>query len=106
MGDVVNDLFDRISELICFPLFGDSVYTRGFLAGLGLALIMGWIGREYLRDRAKIQYFFKDVQPSLKTSPSGFRSMNACAISTLRLATVLIIIVLVIAGFLYAWSTP
>ncbi len=103
MGDIINFLFDRLHEILGlseFAISGD--YKHGFLVGIGLALVVGWLSRMFLFHRGRILYFFATIPPSLRPSPSGFQSMMGCSRSGCVLLILAIGLLFTLSGSLYA----
>jgi hypothetical protein len=105
MGELINNLFDQISAFL-FGSFNDGMYARGFFVGLVLAFIFGWLTRAFFFHIGRMQKFFKTIPPSLNPSPSGYSSMKSCSCSALILGAILVFIISIGFGFLYAWITP
>jgi hypothetical protein len=104
MWDLLDRIFDQIFDLTCFPLISDPMYRRGFFVALTLALVVGWLSRIILYARGKIRGFFKEMPPSLKSSPSGFNSMVGCIKGVVILAFILVGGVILIVSILNSLS--
>ncbi len=103
MGELIDFLFDHLHELICFPLLGgNGAYRHGFLIGILVTVALGWLWQAYCLHRARIFYFFATIPPSLRPSPSGFQSMAGCSRSGCILIIIVIGLLFMLVGSLYA----
>jgi hypothetical protein len=103
MLELINVVFDAIFGL--FANAGGSFYG-GLAIGITLAIISALTYREVVRDLKKIGFFFATIDPSLKSSPSGFTRMVGCMGGLLRLGLILIFFSLMSVGCLRSLAVP
>jgi hypothetical protein len=103
MLELVDAVFDAIFGF--FANAGSSFYG-GMAIGVVLAIISALIYREVIHDLKSIRFFFATIDPSLKSSPSGFARMLGCMGGLLRLSLIFIFLSLMSVGCLRSLAVP
>lgn len=99
---VVTDIFRTVIDLFLKPLLSSDQYLRGFIFGLAVAFIVGFVGRIVLYDRGRITHYFNPSEPPKKPTLSGCAHLQGCIISIIRLAILLAGSLLLLSGLLRA----
>lgn len=92
--------------------FWDSIWSaegpffRGIAAGVILSAFAAAVYWEIVGDRKKISFFFVTIEPSLKSSSSGYDRMIGCAIALLRLGFLFLTLAILVAGCVHSVVVP
>ncbi len=96
--DTIRRLMEGLGDLLLSPLVTDSLYRRGFLAGVFTTVAIGWLGARLLAmiqsARAAIAAFFQPSPlPATRPGPSGYDRARGCSTGVLLLAGLLICLI-------------
>ena len=87
MLEFIDNCFDAVFRFLDGVGF---VFYQGLGAGISLSVITALIYREFLLFRKKKKLFFDTIEPSLKSSPSGFARMLGFVGAVIRMGILML----------------
>jgi hypothetical protein len=101
ISDLLQAVFDVIIRSVITPLFTDTQFAKGFMYGLVVAGIGGFIGMKVAYWRGKIKFFFNATKlPATRDGPTPVGILRGCVGATIKLAFLAGFIALIGSGML------